>query len=128
MADAEVSIGSLRWLVTVAKRRENFDGPGGISIFEDYLEVEKVRAEIIPISALTFYGAAQVDMPVTHRITCRWLDYVDNKHVVIRDTERPDGSVRHELFRIRRVRELNGRKRFTSLEAELERVTTGSAP
>ena len=118
-------IGSLRWPVIVARRRQNFDGPEGISIFEDWVQVEIVHAEIIPISALTFYGAVQVDMPVTHRITTRWLNYLDQTDIIARTTVLPNGELRGELYRIRRIKELNGRKRFTSLDAELERVSHG---
>ena len=125
MAETEIRVGQLRWPVIVARRRENFDPPGGISIFEDWVQVELVHAEILPISALTFYGAEQVDMPVTHRITTRFLGYLDNTFVIARNAVIPGGAVRGELFRIRRVKELNGRKRFTSLDVELERVTDG---
>ena len=109
----------------VARRRQNFDPPGGISIFEDWVQVEVVHAEIVPISAITFYGAQQVDMPVTHRITTRWLDYLDQTDIIARTTILPGGRLRGELYRIRRIKELNGRKRFTSLECELERVAHG---
>ena len=119
-----VRIGQLRWPVTVARRRQNFDPPGGIGIWEDWVEVQEVRAEVMPIAAVTFYGQTQTDMPVTHRITTRWLDYLDNTYIVARETLRPDGSTRQELFRIRRVKELNGRKQFSSLDCELEEVTT----
>ena len=127
MADEiKVRVGALRWPVIVARRRQNFDAAGGIGIFEDLVEIETVYAEVVPIAALTFYGAEAVDTPVTHRITTRWLGYIDDTNVIVRDTNLPDGQVRHEVFRVRRVKELNGRKRFSSIDAEIERVTVGA--
>ena len=126
LPDIAVRIGALRWPVVIARRRQNFE-PGGVGIFEDLVEIETVRAEVVPINASTFYGAEAVDTPVSHRITVRWLGYLDDTNVVVRDTKLPDGETRHEVFRVRRVKELNGRKRFTSIDAELERVTLGSA-
>ncbi len=111
----------------VGRRRQNFDPVGeGVGVFEDWTEVETVFAEVLPINALTFYttgGAEQIDTPVTHRITTRWLGYLDNTYKIIRNTKLPDQMIRGELFRIRRVKELNGRKRFTSLDCELEKVS-----
>lgn len=126
--EVRVAIGKLRWPVVVARRRQNFDPPGGIGVYENLVEIETVRAEVLPINAVTFFGAEAVDTPVTHRITTRWLGYLDNTNIIVRDTSLPDGQVRHELFRVRRVKELDGRKRFTSIDAELERTTLGPNP
>jgi hypothetical protein len=126
LADIIIRVGDLRWPVVLGRRRQNFDAPGGVSIFEDYVQVERLRAKVEPIKEATFYMVAglteQIDIGVTHRITFRFLDYIDNTYVVVRDSLRPNGTIRRELFRIRRVKELNGRKRFTSLDAELEQV------
>lgn len=121
MPDIEIPVGSLRWPVIVARRRQGFE-QAGTGMTETWIEVETVRADIQPAGALTFYNAEQVDSPVTHRITLRWLDYLDQSHAILRGTSLPDGSVRTEVFRVRRVKELNGRKRFSSLDCELERV------
>jgi head-tail adaptor len=121
MPDIEIPLGSLRWPVKVARRRQGFE-TAGTGMTETWIEVETVRADIQPISAMTFYSAEQVDTPVTHRITLRWLDYLDQTHAILRSTRRVDLSVRTEVFRVRRVKELNGRKRFSSLDCELERV------
>jgi len=115
-----VPIGRLRWRVTIATRAQAPAPDGGIA--ETYTRLQTVRADVQPIGALTFWGAQQTDTPVTHRIALRWLDGIDNTQAILRDTIRADQSVRTEVFRIRRVQELNGRKRFLAIEAELERV------
>ena len=123
--DPIVRLGQLRWPVTVARRRQNFDPPGGVGINEDWVAIQVVHAEVIPSSGLTFWmtgGQEQVDTPITHRITTRWLGYLDNNYVIARNTRLPDGTMRGELFRLHRIKELGGRKRFTSIDAELERT------
>lgn len=75
----------------------------------------------------TFYASAQVDTPVTHMIRLRWTDYVENIYVIGRVTKRPsDETLRAELYRVRRVKETGGRKRFVEIECELEKVLTVS--
>lgn len=116
-----VPIGRLRWPVAIATRVQRPDG--GTSIDESFEDVQHVRADIQPIGPMTFVGSAQTDTPITHRILLRWLDWIDQRHVVLRRTIRPDGSQRTEVFRIRKVEEIDGRKRFVRLLAEEERRT-----
>ena len=113
-------IGQLRWPVTIARRAQDAD-PDSTGIVESWRDVLDVRADIQPIDAMTFYAGTQVDTPTTHRVIIRFLDWLDTTHAIIRRTYRPDNTVREELFRIRRVRELEGRKRFCELECEQER-------
>ena len=94
---------------------------GGIQ--ENLQHVMRVNASIKPVGPMTFYGAAQVDTPVTHKIAMRWLDWIDTRHVIIRETLRLDGTTRREIFRIRRVMESDGRKRFIEMECEQEKRT-----
>jgi len=108
----------MRYLVTLALRQQLPDDYA--SIDETLINGVKVHAKIEDLYPQTFYGAAQTDRPVTHMIWLRWLDWLDMRHVIIRVTQRPDGSTRADVFRIRRVKELNGRKRFLEIEAELE--------
>lgn len=114
-------IGALRWCVTILERRQEPSGDHA-GIDEIYARRQSVRADVQPIGALTFWGAQQTETPVTHRITIRWLDGLDNRQAILRETSRLDGTVRTELFRVRRVAEVGGRKRFLSLECELERI------
>ena len=113
-----VAVGDLRWPVTIAQRNQAPSTLGGI--VETLDNIMSVRAAVEPTGALTFYSGVQVDTPVTHRITIRWLDWIGTNHVILRNTNRPDGSVRKEIFRVRRVMEIDGRKRFALLECEQE--------
>ena len=119
MADKKIAIGQLRWPVRIATRQQVAD-PNSAGILETITQILPVHADVQPIGALTFYAGVQVDTPVTHRITLRWLDFVDTTCVVFRITERADGTSRIERFRVRRLAEVNGRKRFIQLDCELE--------
>jgi hypothetical protein len=50
----------------------------------------------------------------------RWMDWLDTTHVIIREMRRPDGTVRQETFRIRRIKEIEPQGRFVECECELE--------
>ena len=124
MPEAEsVAIGRLRWLVLLATRDQTAQllGTGIDEVLQD---LQPVHADVQPVGALTFWGQAgeQIDSPITHRIFIRWVDYLENTQVVVRRTQRRDLAWRTELFRVRRVREVAGRKRFVILEVELERA------
>jgi len=114
-----VRIGALRWRVVVATREQAAD-PDSAGILETIAKTQTVRADVQPIGPMTFYAAEQVDTPLTHRIIIRWLDWLDATCVVFRTTKRLDGSERLERFRVRRVSEIDGRKRFVHLDCELE--------
>jgi hypothetical protein len=116
-------IGALRWQVTLY-RRDQMPGPGN-AISENLVALATVHADIQPTYPSTFYLGVQVDTPVTHLIRVRWFDYVETTNVIMRTTTRPsDTTNRTELYRVRRVKELAGRKRFVEIEVELERVKT----
>jgi head-tail adaptor len=115
-------IGRLRWALIIATRRQAADAEAGATgVLNSIVDQQRVYGDVQPIGPMTFYAATQVDTPVTHRITIRWLDWIDTTHVIFRVTSRLDGSNRIERFRIRRVMEEDGRKRFLRIEAELER-------
>ena len=125
MPEAEgVAIGRLRWRVLLATR-DQAPQVLGTGIDEVLQNLQPVQADVQPVGALTFWGAAgeQVETPITHRVFIRWVDYLDNKEVVVRRTLRRDQTWRTELFRVRRVKEIAGRKRFCILEVELEKTT-----
>ena len=115
------AIGELRWPVTVYRRDMAPDARTGID--EILVPIADRRAKIEASRPVTFYGSAQTDAPVTHFIWLRWLDYPATTWVVVRPTRRPDGTLRTETFRVRRAKEMDGRKRFLEIEAELERVS-----
>lgn len=116
------SIGSLRWLVTLYRRDQ---APADdLALTENLVPLATVHADIQPTFASTFYLSTQVDTPITHMINVRWQDYPATIEVVIRTTNRPDGSQRSEVFRVRRTKEISGRKRFLQMECELEHART----
>lgn len=120
---AETGIGALRWLVTLY-RRDQRPGPNS-AVTEALIAIRNVHADVQPTYPGTFYLSAQVETPITHLIRLRWLDYVELTVVVMRSTYRPtDRTYRTELYRVRRVKEIMGRKRFIELECELERAKT----
>lgn len=120
MVDRIVPIGTLRWRVQVCRRIQTPDDKSGIH--EAWEPMATVWADVQSVGALTFWSGQQVDTPVTHRIVLRWLDYLSNDHAIIRETDTGGGQRRQEVFRIRRIKEINGRKRFAEIEAELEKA------
>lgn len=106
--------------MTITARAQTAASTGGLA--DTLTSPQTVMADIQPVGPMTFYGSAQVDTPVTHKIITRWLDYVDTNSIITRVTRRNDGSQRTETFRIRRVLEIDGRKRFLSMECELEKT------
>jgi head-tail adaptor len=120
---ASTGIGALRWKVTLYRRDQT--PADDLALQETLVRVASVSADIQPTFPSTFYQSTQVDQPVTHLITIRWQDYPPTIDVVTRVTERAnDGSLRGELYRVRRTMELAGRKRFLRMECELERSRT----
>ncbi len=111
-------IGRLRWPVVIARRVQS--PAGAATIAEGYTDVATVMADVQPIGAMTFLQGQQTDRPITHRVVTRWLDWIDETFVLIRQTLRLDNTIRTEIFRIRRVMEMGGRKRFLAIECELE--------
>jgi head-tail adaptor len=92
-----------------------------LALTETLVPIATVHADIQPTYASTFYQSTQVDTPITHMISIRWQDYPATIDVVVRSTTRPDDqAMRTELFRVRRSKEIAGRKRFLQLECELE--------
>lgn len=125
MPEAEgVEIGRLRWRVLLATREQSAQ-INSTGIDEVLKELQPIQADVQPVGALTFWGTAgeQIDTPITHRVFCRWLDYLSNTQVVVRRTRRRDDTYRTEIFRVRRIKEVCGRKRFVILETELEKST-----
>jgi len=111
-------IGSLHWLVTLARRDQAPDD--NVAIEETFVPLAVVHADIQPAGTQTWVQSTQIDGPVTHFINLRWQNIPSNADVVLRSTTLRDGTQRTELYRIRRVKELQGRKRFIQLECEQE--------
>jgi hypothetical protein len=121
---ASNGIGALRWQVNLCQRVQT-PSESTTAISEDFIVLAVVHADIQATYPGTFYLGAQVDTPITHMIRMRWNDYLEQTNIITRTTTRPtDGTNRTEVYRIRRVKEIGGRKRFIEIEAELERTLT----
>jgi hypothetical protein len=112
------SIGALRWQVTLATRQQTPDSTTGIS--ETFINPLQVYADITPIGLQAWIGSEQIGSPVTHRCVIRYIDGLDMFDTVLRTLQRPDGSEKQELFRIRKIAEWQGRFRFLIMDIELE--------
>jgi head-tail adaptor len=119
---ASTGVGVLRWVVTLYRRDQ--EPADDLALQERLVPIATVHAAIDPTYASTFYQSTQVDAPVTHMITIRWQDYPETIDVVARSTDRPGGTQRTELFRVRRTKEVGGRKRFLQMECEIEHART----
>lgn len=124
MAKTAPRIGALRWPVEIVRIDQTPDAETGITETDNV--VACVHADIQPTRASQFFGPVQVDTGITHQITIRFLDWLDNRHEIVRTTRLPDGAVRTERFRVWRVLDVDGRKRFQTLECEL-RITDAEA-
>ncbi len=114
-----ISIGELRWPVYLCTRQQvaQIDSTGIDEFVQNQIAI---YASIEPIGLQTFIAGQQIDTPITHRLTVRWIDNVDMFDVIIRQLMRDDGTIRMETFRIRRTAEVQGRQRFLVLDCELE--------
>lgn len=121
MATTNPTIGTLRWLVTLATRRQSAPSDQ-TGILEAYTMLQTVHADIQPIRPMTYWASMQVDTPVTHLIRLRWLNVLDDTQAVVRTTTLRNADTRTEIFRVRRMMEVEGRKRYVHLECELEQV------
>ena len=118
-----VRISELRYPVLLARRDQVPDSDTGIT--ETLANMITVRAKIEDAYPQTYYAAAQTDRPFTHMVWLRFIGWLDTTYVIIRKSFLPDLSWRYDVLRIRRVKELNGRKRFLVLECQQERRERG---
>lgn len=125
MGYRDTPIGTLRWPVQIGQRVQTAQDDGSTS--DVMTNVRTVHASIDAIGSATFWGATNTDS-VSHRIRMRWIPYIDQTWTVVRTMRTPDGASRVETFRIRRVREVEGRTRFTELECMLEGYSATPPP
>lgn len=115
---APTGIGTMRWLVTLYRRDQ---APSAdLALQETLVPIATVHADIQPTYASTFYQSTQVDTPITHLITFRWRRVFGTVEVIVRTGAGNDANLYSELFRVRRAKEVGGRKRFLQAECELE--------
>jgi hypothetical protein len=121
--DLPDGIASLRWVVQLYMRTQVPAASGGLS--ESLVLIASTHGDVQPSWASTFNDSKAIDQPISHIICTRWVDYIENTSVIFRSTLRPaDNTFRTELFRVRRVKEVGGRKRFSAIECELEASKT----
>lgn len=64
-------------------------------------------AKVVQTSATTYQETAQTDEAVTHYITLRWRSGITSDFEVVHG---------EQVFRVKRARDLNGKRRFLLLE------------
>lgn len=118
--DQPISIGEMRWKVTLASRQESTGTTTDLN--EQYTRICEIWAAIEPMGEEEMIGGEQIGTPVSHRITFRWLPYEDVTYfdTIIRYINLPNGERRAEIFRIRKIKEWNGRHRYIIADVELE--------
>lgn len=90
--------------------RERRDCPyRDAEIQSEFPEQRPRWAKIEPVGAAVYSGSVQIDDKVTHRIFFRYLDGVTSDYEVM---------YRDQVFRVKRVGDVNGARRFTVLEVE----------
>lgn len=90
--------------------RERCDYPYRDAELESQFPKQRRRwAKIEPVGATVYSGSVQIDEKVTHRIYLRYLDGITTDYEVV---------YREQIFRVKRVGDLNGARRFTILEVE----------
>ncbi|BGI52712.1 MAG: phage head closure protein [Candidatus Hamiltonella defensa (Ceratovacuna japonica)] len=68
-----------------------------------------VWATVRQVSATACQASAQTETTVTHRVTLRYRPALTTDYEVV---------ARHQVFRVRRIRDLNSARRFLLLECE----------
>lgn len=74
-----------------------------------FTEQKKRWAKIEPVGTAVYANGVQTDMKITHRVTFYYLKGMSESHEVVQG-----GTV----YRVRRVADMNGNRRFTLLEVE----------
>lgn len=93
--------------ITIRLRQDEPASDMGLEpIFKD----EKQRwARIQPVGTAVYSAGVQIDSKITHRVTFYYLKGMSDAHEVLHGTT---------LYRVRRVMDMNGHRRFTVLEVE----------
>lgn len=107
MAMREPSAGELDRRITVRLRSDDPAPDLGLdSVFSD----QKNRwAKIEPVGTAVYANGVQTDVKITHRVILYYLKGMSDAHEVVHG-----GSI----YRVKRVADMNGSRRFTVLEVE----------
>ncbi|AWY39423.1 head-tail adaptor protein [Pseudomonas putida] len=107
MAMREPSAGELDRRITLRLRT---DVPAPNQGLDSLFTEEKKRwAKIEPVGTAVYAHGVQTDVRITHRVTFYFLKGMSEAHEVVL------GST---VYRVRRVADMNGKRRFTLLEVE----------
>lgn len=107
MAMREPSAGELDRRITVRLRTDIPALNQGLdSLFTDQ---KKRWAKIEPVGTAVYANGVQIDMKITHRVTFYYLKGMSESHEVVHGAT---------IYRVRRVADMNGKRRFTLLEVE----------
>ncbi|MBK3431410.1 phage head closure protein [Pseudomonas fluorescens] len=107
MAMREPSAGELDRRITLRLRSDiPSDDLGLDSLFTDQ---KKRWAKIQPVGTAVYANGIQTDVKITHRVIFYYLKGMSDSHEVVHG-----GSI----YRVRRVADMNGTRRFTVLEVE----------
>jgi len=107
MAMLEPSAGELDRRITLRLRTDIPALDQGLdSLFTD----QKSRwAKIEPVGTAVYANGVQTDVKITHRVTFYYLKGMSESHEVVHGAT---------IYRVRRVADMNGNRRFTLLEVE----------
>lgn len=107
MAMREPSAGELDRRITVRLRSDDPAPDLGLdSVFSDQ---KKRWAKIEPVGTAVYANGVQTDVKITHRVILYYLKGMSDAHEVVHG-----GSI----YRVKRVADMNGSRRFTVLEVE----------
>ena len=90
--------------------RLRVDEPGDdFGVFPTYPDEIRTWAKMAQPGAVAYQGSVQTENAVTHYFTIRWRRNITADHEVFFDGQ---------VYRIRRVRDLNSKRRYLLLECE----------
>lgn len=99
--------GELDQRITIRRRVDEPSGDFGVQ--PSFPESFDTWAKVAQTSATAYQGSVQTENTVTHYFTIRFRNGITADHEVINDKQ---------VYRVRRVRNLNNKKRFLLLECE----------
>ena len=107
MAMREPSAGELDRRITLRLRSDIPAPDQGLDSL--FTEEKKRWAKIEPVGTAVYANGVQTDVKITHRVTFYYLKSMSESHEVVHG-----GTI----YRVRRVADMNGKRRYTLLEVE----------
>ena len=114
-----IKLGDFRWNITLATR-QSVPAEGGGFIDQIGNQRNDVPAAIEPIAGTRFFKAHQVFNDATHEVTIRYEDAVEMFDIIIRYSVEPDGREVQEIFHVKEMIDMDGRKQFLKIQCTLE--------